>query len=145
MMNKKSTNEKVERITIDNVHYITNDMGKHLYPCVKEYCNGIPSPNTKSPIVEITKHQVEHLHDPLARQSHVTFKASNCYKNSAAAKSAVGDGDVWVETLCKHIKTGKIKSFFKSTKDPRRILPEPPTGASHVVFLRQSYIDKFTK
>eukprot|EP00551_Chaetoceros_affinis_P001119 CAMPEP_0203636584 /NCGR_PEP_ID=MMETSP0088-20131115/3113_1 /ASSEMBLY_ACC=CAM_ASM_001087 /TAXON_ID=426623 /ORGANISM="Chaetoceros affinis, Strain CCMP159" /LENGTH=153 /DNA_ID=CAMNT_0050490773 /DNA_START=75 /DNA_END=536 /DNA_ORIENTATION=- len=143
-----------ETVVIDDIYYHTHDNGKHLSPCVisttktktktkQQRCDGTElSPN--SPIVEITRHQVGHLHDPLAKQSHATriISPTSCCKDG----SAVGDGDVWVEVLCKHTTTGEIKSYFKSTKHPnRRVADEPPTGASHVIFLKPSYIEKYTK
>jgi hypothetical protein len=130
---------------INKIHYHTKDKGRHLSPCVKKRCDGLePSPN--SPIVEITKHQVEHLHDPLAKQSRKVVLHSNLNKGLGDEVRVVGDGDVWVEVLCKNVKTGQIKSYFKSTKNPQNRVPdEPPTGASHVVFLRSSYIEKYIK
>ena len=103
------------------------DRGIHLSPCVRDKYDGhAPSPN--GPVVDIKKHQIEHLLDPLAKQSKVGLTNFN-------GRKVVGDGVIWVEVLCKHQTTGKVKSYFKSTKNPgKRVSDEPPTGGSHVVF-----------
>ncbi len=76
------------------------------------------------------------------------YGSFNCKNNNNAVIDPCGDGDgdIWVEVLCKNTKTGEIRSYFKSTKDPnRRVKDEPPTGASRVIFLRPSYIEKYSK
>ncbi len=171
----------MENVIINDIQYHTNDKGKHLFPCVEENCDGLSfKPKRSSTVVKIAKHQVEQIHDPLAKQSHrhrhchrhchqhrhqnainVKEKMKNNFnfncknKNNATVidqsggdgggREGDGDGDVWVEVLYEHVKTGEIKSYFKSTKDPNRKVPEPPTGASHVIFLKSSYIEKHTK
>jgi len=153
-----------------------------------------PTRDSICTVVKTAKHQVQHLHDPLAKQSRTIMKVkanaktrgkgkgrarfkqqqqgnNNLHKDvlgrsdtfdssdsgdsndndnvdvhGAGNGDSDGDGDVWVEVLCKHIKTGQIRSYFKSTKDPhRRVADEPPTGASHVIYLKSSYIEKHTK
>jgi len=138
---------------INRAHFHTKDNGRHLSPCLRKRCDGLLDPSPSSPVIEITKHQIEDLHDPLAKRSHVMNRS--CYTNTSVVvgnpskrknSHLSGDGDVWVEVLCKHTKTGEIKSYFKSTKDPgRRVPDEPPTGASRVIFLRPSYIEKYSK
>jgi len=55
-----------------------------------------------------------------------------------------GDGDIWVEKLCKSKKSGKVVSFFFSTKTPgKSVKHEPPTGASEVIFLKHDYLEGF--
>lgn len=125
------------KVRNDNHHYHTDDNGKHLSPCIKRKCNGSnPTPN--APTVNSTKHQIHHLHDPLAKPSHkVGYSKSR-------GNTVVGDGDIWVEVLCESVKTGQIMSFFKSTKHPeRKVAREPPTGASRVVYLSDSYVEKY--
>ncbi len=95
----------------------------------------------QSTFISARKHEIttnHQGHDPFAIQSKVRLPKS---------KKIVGDGDVWVETLCKNISTGEMKSFFKSTKDPNRMKPdEPPTGASNVIYLKASYLkEKFQR
>jgi hypothetical protein len=70
-----------------------------------------------------------HIHDPLAKPGRVTRKHS------------VGDGDVWVEKILKNPRNGNIDNFFVSTKTGTKYRHEPPTGASNVVYLKQSVRD----
>lgn len=92
--------------------------------------------NPKLSNISARKHQLKQVHDPLAKQSAGTRKIK-----------IIGDGDTWIETLCENVKTGEIKSFFKSMKNPNQKVPdEPPTGASNVIYLKASYInDKLNK
>jgi len=121
------------------MHFHTKDKGVHLSPCLKKKCDGLTS-DINAPIVEITKHEIERFNDPLAKPSKHIWR---CDDPTEAVIS--GDGDVWVEILCQSTKTGEIISFFKSATTGKKVSNEPPTGASHVVFLRQSYIDKYIK
>ncbi len=112
-------------------HYHTNDNGKHLSPCVNLPCDGRKKLNPNSPTIKSKKYQVSHLHDPMAKPSKV-------------GNAVLGDGDIWIEVMCKSIKTGEFMSFFKSTKNPDIKVPdEPPTGASRVVYLESSYRERF--
>ena len=49
-----------------------------------------------------------------------------------------GDGDVWVEEIMIHKGTGKKQAFFVSKKTGERVKDEPPSGASKVIFLKNS-------
>ena len=112
-------------------HYHTNDNGKHLSPCVDLPCDGRNKPGPNSPTIKSKRYQVSHLHDPMAKPSKV-------------GNAVLGDGDIWIEVMCKSIKTGEFMSFFKSTKNPDIKVPdEPPTGASRVVYLESSYRERF--
>ena len=83
-----------------------------------------------SPLVG-RRHDTMHFHDPLAKPGRVTRKHS------------VGDGDIWVEKLLKNVKSGNIDNFFVSTKTGIKHRHEPPTGASNVVYLKQSVKDRY--
>ena len=50
-----------------------------------------------------------------------------------------GDHDVWVEKNLTNKKTGKPKVFFISKKTGRKVANEPPTGATSVFYLRDSF------
>ena len=121
---------------LDSPHLHTRDRGRSLSPCVRERCNGQePSPN--SPLVRTSKHQIHRLYDPLAKPSKIGFSSSKGDKVS-------GDGDIWVESLRKNTKTGEYRTYFRSTKNPETKIPdEPPTGASHVIYLKTSYVESY--
>lgn len=123
---------------LDCPHLHTRDHGRSLSPCLRKCCNGLdpaaPS-SPKSPLIRATKHQIHRLNDPLARPSKVGFTAMPGDKKS-------GDGDIWVESLCKNKKTGQYRTYFRSTKNSETTCPdEPPTGASHVIYLKMSYVE----
>lgn len=48
----------------------------------------------------------------------------------------VGDGDIWVEKK-RRIRHGFERSYFRSVKTERCQWEEPPTGASHVIYMQQ--------
>jgi len=50
-----------------------------------------------------------------------------------------GDGDIWVEKMFRHRETGETRIFFISKQTGKKVKQEPPTGASTVMYLRQSY------
>ena len=50
-----------------------------------------------------------------------------------------GDHDVWVEKILISKKTGKPKVFFISKKTGQKVANEPPTGATRVFYLRDSF------
>ena len=122
---------------LDSPHLHINDDGRSLSPCVRKRCNGqFPSPTSpKSPRIKASKHQVHRLYDPMAKPSKVGFSL-------LTGDKVTGDGDIWVESLCKNKKTGQYRTYFRSTKDPDVTVPdEPPTGASHVIYLKTSYVE----
>jgi len=72
--------------------------------------------------------------DPLA-------KPSSIVKKSKFHNNIEGDGDVWVETILQHSITGNKRIYFVSNKTGKRSRDEPPTGASQVVYLKNSARD----
>lgn len=59
--------------------------------------------------------------------------------------SPSGDGDIWVEKIFRHRETGETSVFFVSKLTGQRVKQEPPSGASRVMYLRQSYKKKTEK
>ena len=122
---------------LDSPHLHTRDHGRSLSPCVRKRCNG-NAPSPTSPTVKATKHQIHRLYDPMAKPSKVGFSL-------LTGDKVTGDGDIWVESLYKNKKTGQYRTYFRSTKDPEVTVPdEPPTGASHVIYLKTSYVESHT-
>mmetsp|Transcript_10078 Transcript_10078/g.11781 ORF Transcript_10078/g.11781 Transcript_10078/m.11781 type:complete len:228 (+) Transcript_10078:79-762(+) len=54
----------------------------------------------------------------------------------------VGDKDVWVEKIYYNIENGNKKIFFVSKQTGKKVEQEPPTGASRVIYLKESYREK---
>ena len=121
------------------IHLRMKNHGTTTHPATQNQYERYSQKNIKSPLVSTRRHDIHHqLHDPFAKPSNVRLS-----RKSDGTNKIIGDGDVWVEILCEHTKTGEVKSFFKSTKDPHRKVPdEPPTGASHVIYLKTSYLEK---
>jgi len=71
--------------------------------------------------------------DPSARASKKMGRAGS------NAPSPSGDGDVWIEKIFRHRETGDTKIFFVSKNTGTKVKLEPPTGASNVMYLRDSY------
>ncbi len=57
---------------------------------------------------------------------------------SSIAKTTNGDGDVWVEKICYTKKDRRKVTVFVSKKTGNIVQGEPPTGASKVIFLKNS-------
>jgi len=72
------------------------------------------------------------VEDPLAKASK---------KTGGSLASPNGDGEVWAEKMYRN-KSGKTKIFFVSKQTGEKVEEEPPTGASRVMYLRQSYKSK---
>jgi len=51
----------------------------------------------------------------------------------------VGDKDIWVEKIYYNSENGNKKIFFVSKQTGKKVEQEPPTGASRVIYLRDSY------
>ena len=47
-----------------------------------------------------------------------------------------GDGDTWVEKIQHSPSTGAVRKVFISQNTGERAYGEPPSGASHIVYLR---------
>jgi len=77
--------------------------------------------------------------DPSAKASKKMDKAGG------VVPSPSGDGDIWVEKIFRHRETGETHVFFVSNLTGRRAKQEPPSGASRVMYLRQSYKKKTEK
>mmetsp|Transcript_24431 Transcript_24431/g.36185 ORF Transcript_24431/g.36185 Transcript_24431/m.36185 type:complete len:116 (-) Transcript_24431:158-505(-) len=103
-----------------------------------EHCDDtISQIRYQSPLIR-RHHDTDHFHDPRARRSKRVYKAGELSPTSLIA----GDGDVWVEKLFQSTKTGKLRRIFESTNTARRCKNEPPTGASHVVYLKSSFLER---
>lgn len=74
--------------------------------------------------------------DPSAKASKKMGKAGGNLVTSE------GDGDVWVEKIFRHRDSGERRIVFVSKQTGKKSHGEPPTGASKVLYLRQSYKDK---
>jgi len=81
-------------------------------------------------------YDIKVVSDPNAKASKKMGKAGG------NVTTAEGDGDVWVEKIFRHKKTGNTKIFFVSKQTGKKNPNEPPTGASRVLYLRQSYKSK---
>jgi len=66
------------------------------------------------------------VEDPLAKPSKIV-----------KGLKVVGDNDIWVEAICKNRKSGNTHIFFVSQKTGQKVRNEPPTGASHVFYLKR--------
>ena len=71
---------------------------------------------------------------------------NECKSSEKVAKSGKegiieleGDHDVWVEKILTSKKSGERKVYFISKKTGRRVASEPPTGATRVFYLRDSF------
>lgn len=82
---------------------------------------------------EQIKYDTLALHDSLAKPSKKVDKSHMIIE---------GDGDVWIEKLYRHAKTGETKTFFVSQLNGRKVPDEPPSGASHVIYLRESFLEE---
>lgn len=65
--------------------------------------------------------------------------AKNSEKMRKAGVIVMGDKDVWVEKIYHCNENGKTKVVFVSKQTGTEVEAEPPTGASRVVYLRESY------
>mmetsp|Transcript_7523 Transcript_7523/g.11324 ORF Transcript_7523/g.11324 Transcript_7523/m.11324 type:complete len:98 (-) Transcript_7523:414-707(-) len=79
-------------------------------------------------------YDTEIVQDPMAKPSPTIKKA-----HISNSKHVYGDGDCWVEGVYHSTKfPGEYRIYFQSQKTGRKIVREPPTGASKVVYLRDS-------
>lgn len=94
------------------------------------------SPPTTADIEEpMTKYDVAKVHDPLARPSkhfNRTDAACTCMANA-------GDHQIWIEKVLMSTKSCEPRSFFVSERTELKVPDEPPTGASRVLYLRDSF------
>ncbi len=86
---------------------------------------------SKLDIMEFHRYDTTAVHDDLAKPSKKMGTINN--------KQGNGDDDVWVEKLYKSTKCGKIRVFFVSKRTGRKVEGEPPSGASRVLYLKDSY------
>ena len=91
--------------------------------------------SSKLNIHEISKYDIKAMHDMTAKPSKKMEKSNI---------EIEGDGEVWVEKIYRHSKTRQSKIFFVSKQTGRKVPDEPPSGASHVIYLRQSFIEERT-
>ena len=84
---------------------------------------------------EQTKYDTVALHDSLAKPSRKVDKSH---------MKIEGDGEVWLEKLYRHAKTGETKRFFVSQSTGKKVPDEPPSGASHVIYLRESFLEELS-
>lgn len=82
------------------------------------------------------KYDVANVHDPLARPSkHFDRTDASC---SRAAY--IGDNQTWVEKVLMSTTSCEPRSFFMSKTV--QVPDEPPTGASRVLYLRDSFRER---
>lgn len=62
-------------------------------------------------------------------------KPSKSMKRSKMEVNITGDRDIWEERILVNKRTGEQRSFFYSTNTGFRLMDEPPTGASCVIYL----------
>mmetsp|Transcript_14934 Transcript_14934/g.17379 ORF Transcript_14934/g.17379 Transcript_14934/m.17379 type:complete len:175 (+) Transcript_14934:91-615(+) len=75
------------------------------------------------------KYDIDIISDPNATPSK---------KIAKSGVSPTGDGDVWVEMIFMHQTAGECPVFFVSKNTGVRVKDEPPSGASRVIFLKES-------
>jgi hypothetical protein len=90
---------------------------------------------SKLNVMEFPLYDTTVVHDDLAKRSKKVALAH-------ISDDHDGDHDVWVEKVLMSKKTGKVKVFFVSKKTGKRIEGEPPSGASRVLYLKESYKGK---
>ena len=95
-----------------------------------------PKTATKTQIA--TKYDVAEVHDPLARPSK-HFDRTNAPSSSIAY---VGDHQTWVEKVLMSTTSCEPRSFFVSKTTDQKVPDEPPTGASRVLYLRDSFRER---
>jgi hypothetical protein len=88
---------------------------------------------SKLDLMEFPRYDTSVVHDDLAKRSK---------KFAILHDHADGDRDVWVEKLYASTKTGKVKVYFVSKKTGKKIEGEPPSGASRVLYLKESYKER---
>jgi hypothetical protein len=79
---------------------------------------------------DIDEYDIQKQLDPLAKESSVMKKTW--------FHTIEQDGDAWFETIYHNRKTGRARLYFVSQKTGMRKRDEPPTGASLVVYLKDS-------
>ncbi len=81
---------------------------------------------------EFEKYDTKAIADPTAAPSNKYKKAFKDKGNTPTK----GDGDVWVEKKLVHKKTGEQVRCFVSKNTGEKVIDEPPSGASKVIFLK---------
>ena len=84
---------------------------------------------------KIRSERKDFVQQPSEKNSHCFGKPSKTLARSNFRLPLSGDGDVWVEKIYRHKKTGEHKVFFCSLRTGKKLCDEPPTGASQVVYL----------
>jgi hypothetical protein len=102
---------------------------------LQEKLNPVMKGTSTLNIREQAKYDTQAVHDCVAKPSKKVEKSHIGIK---------GDGEVWVEKRYRHIKTRESKIFFVSKSTGRKVPDEPPSGASHVIYLRISFIEERT-
>jgi len=77
-------------------------------------------------IKNIALYDTKSIVDPLAKPSKIVKRLG-----------IVGDGDIWVESVCRNRKSGSTRLFFVSQNTGQKVRDEPPTGASQVLYLKR--------
>lgn len=62
-------------------------------------------------------------------------RPSKSMKKSQMNANITGDRDIWEERILVNKHTGEQRSFFYSTNTGFRLMDEPPTGASYIIYL----------
>jgi len=102
---------------------------------LQEKLNPVMKGTSTLNIREQAKYDTHAVHDCVAKPSKKVEKSHIEIK---------GDGEVWVEKLYQHTKTRESRVFFVSKSTGRKVPDEPPSGASHVIYLRKSFIEERT-
>lgn len=96
---------------------------------------------SKLDLHEFPRYDTKLVHDNLAKCSR-KIALSNINEDSNSNSRNKGDDDVWVEKLFASKRTGKLVIFFVSKKTGEKVQGEPPSGASRVLYLKESYKEK---
>jgi hypothetical protein len=111
-------------------------------PCTAQNPNSASSlplkTATKSQIILSSKYDVAEVHDSLARPSK-HFDRADAPSSSIAY---VGDNQTWVEKVLMSTTSCEPRSFFVSKTTDQKVPDEPPTGASRVLYLRDSFRER---
>lgn len=88
--------------------------------------------------IDNKKYDLENVHDPLASPSrHFDRSDMPCTE-----KAYLGDDEIWVEKVLMSTTSLQPRSFFESESTHKKTADEPPTGASRVLYLRDSFRER---
>ncbi len=90
-------------------------------------------------VKNIEKYDTYAINDPMASPS------KKIAKSNLKITANEGDGDIWVEMIFRHKDTGKMRIMFVSKNTGKKVADEPPSGASKVIYLKESERDSAEK